>query len=180
MSHQQPETFESDQLNGSQRPSSFRIDLVNVTKRLGGVDILAALKMSMNGGNIVALLGANGAGKTTLLHVLAGLYQPDEGQILIDDEPMSRLRMDQRRRLHYLPDIPILNPGHTPLDYIVYALEAYGVEGDESDQKILDLLVEFDLLAVFRCPLFCPFPRPTLQSDIDCPARSRSRLLDHG
>ena len=134
------------------------LELQQLTKRLGGFDVLSQIDLVLRGGNIIALLGANGAGKTTLLHLLGTLYQPDSGTILMDGEALSRRRMDQRRRLHYLPDIPTMSPGQTPLDYIVFALETYGLTSEESDHRVLELLQEFDLLAC-----------------VDQPARSLSR-----
>lgn len=123
-----------------------------LTKELGGNNVIDAIDLTLDSGNVIALLGANGAGKTTLLHLLGGLYQPTDGQVLLDGEALRRSDLAQRRRLHFLPDIPTLAPSQTPLDYIVFALEAYGQSGPENDERVLDLLSEFDLLAVSDSP----------------------------
>jgi len=59
-----------------------------ITKRFPGVLANNQIDFEVRRGEIHALLGENGAGKTTLMKVLTGLYQPDEGQIWIDDRPV--------------------------------------------------------------------------------------------
>ena len=130
----------------------IHIELQQLSKQLGGESVLDDLNLQLEGGQIIALLGANGAGKTTLLHLLAGLYQPSAGKILLDGEELQRDRLDQRRRLHYLPDIPTLSPSMTPIDYIVYAVEAYGLSSAANDRRIFELLSEFDILPVADAP----------------------------
>jgi len=46
------------------------------------------ISLSVGSGEVLALVGENGAGKTTLMNILMGLYQSDEGQILINDQPV--------------------------------------------------------------------------------------------
>ncbi len=65
------------------------IELRNITKRFGDVVANDAINLKLNHGQILALLGENGSGKTTLMNMLAGIYHPDEGQILIDGIPYS-------------------------------------------------------------------------------------------
>lgn len=55
-----------------------------ICKRFGDVQALAGVDFSLRRGEIHALVGENGAGKTTLMNVLAGLYQPDAGEIAVD------------------------------------------------------------------------------------------------
>lgn len=60
----------------------------NITKRFPGVIACDSVSLELKEGEILALLGENGAGKTTLMNMLCGLYQPDEGDVLINGEPV--------------------------------------------------------------------------------------------
>ncbi len=57
----------------------------NVTLRFGGVVSLNDVSLEMRRGEILAVIGPNGAGKTSLFNSLTGVYQPQEGQILLSD-----------------------------------------------------------------------------------------------
>ena len=50
---------------------------------------MITLIYTLNKGEILALLGENGAGKTTLMNILYGLYQPDEGEILVEEKKID-------------------------------------------------------------------------------------------
>ena len=65
------------------------LQLTNITKRFPGVLANDHINLELNEGEILALLGENGAGKTTLMNILYGLYQPDEGEILVRGEKIT-------------------------------------------------------------------------------------------
>ena len=63
------------------------LEICEVTKRFpGGVVAVDHISLSVEKGEIRAILGENGAGKTTLMNILYGLYQPDEGRMILDGE----------------------------------------------------------------------------------------------
>ncbi|MGE3610012.1 MAG: ABC transporter ATP-binding protein [Bacteriovoracaceae bacterium] len=59
------------------------------------VEVLKGLNLTINKGETVALLGKSGSGKSTLLSLLAGLDQPDSGEIIINDQKLSNLSENQ-------------------------------------------------------------------------------------
>ncbi|MGD1714940.1 ABC transporter ATP-binding protein [Dapis sp. BLCC M172] len=63
--------------------------LENITKSFGNFLANDNINISISAGSIHAILGENGAGKTTLMNILSGLYQPDLGQIYLEDKPIK-------------------------------------------------------------------------------------------
>ena len=65
------------------------LELKGITKRFPGVLANDHIDLTLEQGEIHALLGENGAGKTTLMNILYGLYQPDEGEIMVKGKPIK-------------------------------------------------------------------------------------------
>lgn len=75
----------------------------DVTVRRGGRAILRQCTVRAARGEVTAVIGPNGSGKSTLLRVLAGLWRPDTGTVLLDGVPLSgRSRSDIARRVGFL------------------------------------------------------------------------------
>ncbi|RZO75238.1 MAG: ABC transporter ATP-binding protein [Litorivicinaceae bacterium] len=64
----------------------------NLHKNFGGVRAVNGASLSVQPGSITGLIGPNGAGKTTLFNVIAGLYQPTSGKVLLDGENITSLK----------------------------------------------------------------------------------------
>ena len=67
----------------------MKLELEGLTKRFGSLVAVDHVDLVVEPGEIHCLLGENGAGKSTLMNMLYGLLQPDEGTVLLDDEPFT-------------------------------------------------------------------------------------------
>jgi len=74
-------------LKTSGNPWIQRVEMRDIVKRFPGVLANDRVSFDVKAGEVVTLLGENGAGKSTLMRQLYGLYRPDEGEILINDQP---------------------------------------------------------------------------------------------
>jgi fructose transport system ATP-binding protein len=86
-----------------EKPMPARGEIVlearGVVKRYGQVTALGGADLELRAGEVLAIVGDNGAGKSTLIKVLCGAVVPDEGQVLLDGEPVHfHSPMDARRR----------------------------------------------------------------------------------
>jgi branched-chain amino acid transport system ATP-binding protein len=82
------------------------LEVRNITAGYGDVTVLWDVSLVAPTGSAVALLGPNGAGKTTLLRTICGLLKPASGQILLDGDDVTGLRMNQlsRRGVCLIPE----------------------------------------------------------------------------
>ena len=67
------------------------LNLQNLSKSFGGLSALADVNLAIESGELVGLIGPNGAGKTTVFNLITGVYRPDQGHIIFDDNPMEGL-----------------------------------------------------------------------------------------
>jgi len=102
--------------------------LEGITKRFPGVLACDRISVTVRRGEVHALVGENGAGKSTLMNVVAGLYQPDQGRILVDGEPV-RFRTPAEARARGIGMVHqdfMLVPGLTVAENVALGLRAAG------------------------------------------------------
>ena len=121
-------------------PYNQNIELHNVSFRYpdSRADSIKSLSISVRKGEQIGLIGKSGAGKSTLGMLLAGLFAPASGTMLIDGNIVTATNLDAyRRRVGYVPQNPLLLPG-TLADNI--ALSQWG---NEYDQEKLEQACRF-------------------------------------
>jgi ABC-type branched-subunit amino acid transport system ATPase component len=67
------------------------LELRDVSKSFGGLVVVDGLTMHVDEGEIVSVIGPNGAGKTTVFNLITGVFHPDSGEIVFDQEKVSKL-----------------------------------------------------------------------------------------
>ncbi len=124
----------------------MRVATDRLSKSFDSVVALEDVSLELAPGSLVAIVGANGAGKSTLLRCLAGVAVPDGGEIRYDGERFVRARLDLRKRLGFLPDLPASFDGLSLLRNLGIVLSLYDADPAAIEERTVALLREFDLL----------------------------------
>ncbi|GGD37606.1 ABC transporter ATP-binding protein [Aureimonas glaciei] len=80
------------------------VSITGASKRYGKVEAVKDVSLTLNEGEVVALVGHNGAGKTTLIKLMLGLIRPSEGRVRVLGEDPATGDFAVRQRLGYLPE----------------------------------------------------------------------------
>jgi iron(III) transport system ATP-binding protein len=121
------------------------VRIQSLTKAFGDLRAIDDLSTGFQTGKISVLLGASGCGKTTTLRCIAGLEQPDSGEILIGDEPVyaSARRIDlapEQRRLGMVFQSYAIWPHLTVAENVGLPLKAQKVTKAEIERRVKDTL----------------------------------------
>ena len=123
------------------------LQITGLAKAYGDTPVFSEVSLTLAPGDFVAMLGESGVGKSTLLNCIAGLDEPDAGQILLANQPMATLAEPERARLrrerlgfvfqafHLLPHLsvadnvalPLLLLGRPDAQRVAEVLDAVGL-----------------------------------------------------
>ncbi|MFP7672156.1 LPS export ABC transporter ATP-binding protein [Marivita sp. S0852] len=116
--------------------------------------VIRDVSLSVRRGEVVALLGPNGSGKTTSFYAIAGLVNPEGGQVKIDGEDVTYLPMYRRARrgIGYLPQEMSIFRGMSVEDNISAILDISQPDRQSRRERLEELLGEFSIEHLRRAP----------------------------
>lgn len=142
----------SPELTVAEGSAGLRMDKLRKSYRRRTV--IRDVSMTLNRGEVVALLGPNGSGKTTTFYAVAGLVFPEAGRVTIDGQNVTTLPMYRRARLGigYLPQEMSIFRGLSVEDNIAAVLDITQRDRHKRRERLEELLSEFSIEHLRRAP----------------------------
>ena len=116
------------------------LTIQGLSKAFGGQKIIDNLNMTVPEGSVFGFIGQNGAGKTTTMKMVLGLLRPNQGEIIVCNEPVHFGQTKTNQYIGYLPDVPEFYDYMTPIRYLALCGEIIGLSKAETYQRGEELL----------------------------------------
>ncbi len=125
----------------------MRLRAENIMKMYGSRKVVKNISLQVEQGEIIGLLGPNGAGKTTSFYMIVGMIKPNEGQIYLDDENITKYSMYKRAQkgIGYLAQEASVFRKLSVEDNILSILQFTDLSKQQQKQKLESLIEEFSL-----------------------------------
>ena len=118
------------------------IHLMGIGKRFGELVVLRGIDFEIPRHSRIGIVGPSGGGKSTLLHIVAGLMEPDTGEVNVEGVTAAK---DRLARCALMPQRDLLLPWRTALDNATIALENRGISRSEARNRTRPLFARFGL-----------------------------------
>jgi ABC-2 type transport system ATP-binding protein len=125
--------------------SPYAVELQDVTKRYNEIVAVNRMNLSINTGEIFALLGPNGSGKSTTLKMLLGLVESSAGTISVLGIDVKKDPVAIKQQVGYVPESPNIYEFLTGIEYLDFVADIYGVSTTEKKQRITEYLKALQL-----------------------------------
>jgi ABC-type sugar transport system ATPase subunit len=117
--------------------------LININRRLGDF-ALSFINLEVSDGQYYVLLGRSGSGKTQLLELIAGLEHPDSGRIILDDDDITKQRIQERKVGIVFQDYAVF-PHMTVFGNIAYPLRARKINKKSIAEKVEQIATSMNI-----------------------------------
>jgi ABC-2 type transport system ATP-binding protein len=121
------------------------IELRNVTKKFGSFTAVDNISLVVPAGEFFGFLGPNGAGKTTTIKMMAGLFAPTSGQILMNGYDVVKNPIEAKSYTSYVPDQPFLYDKLTGREFLYFIGGLYKMDKKAIAKKIEEVIEHFDI-----------------------------------
>ncbi|MVM40104.1 ATP-binding cassette domain-containing protein [Spirosoma sp. HMF3257] len=121
------------------------IQLQDLYKSYGSTPVLKGINLSVSAGQVVGYIGPNGAGKSTTIKILIGMLPDYTGEATVLGLDVKTNSLEIKRRIGYVPENAALYDTLTPMEYLQFIGQLYGLEFEQIERKALELLRLFQL-----------------------------------
>jgi branched-chain amino acid transport system ATP-binding protein len=121
------------------------LEVMNVSKRFGGIIALNSVSMHIESGEILGLIGPNGSGKTTLINVISGFYKCDNGKIFFKGTEITHLPTFKRSGIARTFQVTRAFENLTTIENVILASYANTHDLAKSEERALEILEKLGL-----------------------------------